>query len=197
MDSPLAMTSLVEFEHINEMQEDLRRKLGESQRKDLGRMDSLRSTISALVVGENYDRARDEMEAYVALKTAFPVFQQRAERYVQHCSELIQAIKTKRNFPGLASLSLAKQQEIHEKVIEHFEELKMHLKHIEKIEHDCKVDDVRSTIWVVRAACHGTALIFLVGLFIDIKSGGFSSFMVVTDHTLDVLTSWLSHVVKF
>ncbi len=53
------MHSMLEYTHINEMQTQLRRKLSESQRKDLGRMDSLRSSILGMVVGENYDRSKE------------------------------------------------------------------------------------------------------------------------------------------
>src|ERR1700691_4357833 len=95
--------SVLEFEHLHEMQEDLQRKLQEAHRKDLGRMDSLRTTILSLVVRENYERAKDEMHAYVELKSSYPAFQERVERVLQHCSELMQAIQTKRNFPGFSS----------------------------------------------------------------------------------------------
>src|ERR1035437_1056884 len=94
------ITLLVEYEHISEIQQDLSRKLHEASRKDLGRMESLRSSILNLVVIENYGRAVEELVAYVDLKTSFPGFQERVKRLIQHCSELIQAIKTKRNFPG-------------------------------------------------------------------------------------------------
>jgi nucleoid DNA-binding protein len=128
--------SLVEHNHLSEMHASLRRKLSESQKADQARTDSIRSTVLSAVVGENYDSARDELQNYVDMKSSFPGFQARAERYVQHCSELIHAIQTKRNFPGLASLSLAKQQEVHEKVLQHFDELKHNLKHIERVELD-------------------------------------------------------------
>jgi hypothetical protein len=96
--------SLVEHNHLSEMHASLRRKLSESQKADQARTDSIRSTVLSAVVGENYDGARDELQNYVDMKSSFPGFQARAERYVQHCSELIHAIQTKRNFPGLASL---------------------------------------------------------------------------------------------
>jgi hypothetical protein len=190
------MHSLIEFTHLSEMQEDLSRKLQESRRKDLGRLDSLRASILSLVVGENYERAREEMVAYVDLKTSYPGFQESVQRLVQHCGELVQAIQTKRNFPGLASLSLAKQQEIHEKVIEHFEDLKYHLKQIEKIEREHKLMDVRSTVWVVRALCHSVVLLFIVAFLMDVKNGGFMSFVTVTDHFVDGLSTWLVNLIK-
>src|SRR4051812_26215736 len=125
--------SVAEYEHIHEMQDNLRRKLIESKHRDAGRLNTLRTSVLTLVVAENYDRATADLTDYVDAKTTFPGFQERCERLVNHCSELIQAIHTKRNFPGLTTLSLSKQQEIHEKVLEHFEDLKSHLRQIEKI----------------------------------------------------------------
>jgi hypothetical protein len=191
------ISSVTEFTHITEMQDELRKKLVESTRRDLGRMDSLRSSILGLVVSENYERAVDEMIAYVDLKTAFPNFQDRVRRLVQHCSELVQAIKTKRNFPGLSSLSLAKQQEIHEKVLEHFEDLKQHLRQIEKIEREHKLDDVRSTVWVLKALTQAVVLIFVVAFLLDLKNGMFSSLFSVTEGYLEKASEWVVNLIKF
>jgi hypothetical protein len=191
------ITSVTEFAHISEMQDELRKKLMESSRKDLGRMDSLRASILGLVVAENYERAVDEMVAYVDLKTSYPGYQERVQRLVQHCSELIQAIKTKRNFPGLAALSLAKQQEIHEKVLAHFEDLKQHLRQIEKIEREHKLEDVRSTVWVVRAFAQSVALVFAVAFVLDVKNGMFNSLLMVTEGFVDNACAWLVNLIHF
>ncbi len=189
--------SVLEYTHIYEMQAELRRKLSESHRKDLGRLDSLRTSILAMVVAENYDRSKEELLAYVELKDAFPQFQERAQRYMQHCVELIQAIQTKRNFPGLATLSLAKQQEIHEKVLQHFEELKTNLKLIEKCEREQKLNDVRSTVWVVRMFCMCMIALLFAGLLVDIKDGAFMSFWPVTDRLLDHVTERFVNLIHF
>ncbi len=187
----------MEIAHTNDMQADLSQKLLESTRKDLGRLDSLRAAILSLVVNENYQRAEDEMVAYVALKTAFPGFQERAERYIQHCLELIKAIQTKRRFPGIASLSLARQQEIYERVLAHFEDLKRHLAHIEKLEREQKLDDVRSTVWVVKASVYCVTFIFLVGLWVDIHGGAFSEVVAVTDSLMDSAIGAIVNFIKF
>ncbi len=189
------MHSLVEFEHINELQQDLTRKMTESHKRDLGRIDSLRTAIPGMVLAENYERAKEELVAYVELKTAFPHFQQRVERLVQHCCELIQAIQTKRNFPGLAALSLAKQQEIQDKVIEHFEDLKVHIKQIENVERDTKLNDVRSTVWVVRAFCQGAVGICFAMFLMDVKNGEFGNLLLVTGSLVDGFTDWLVNLI--
>jgi ribosome-binding protein aMBF1 (putative translation factor) len=192
------IVSLTEHHHLSEMHESLRRKLQEAHRKDIAeRMNSLRSSVLGAVVSEDYDQAKEELKAYVDYKTNYPQFQERANRYVDHCSDLIQAIQTKRNFPGLASLSLAKQQAIHEKVLEHFEELKQNLKQIEKVEREHKVDDLRTTVWVLRAACHVTFAIFAAAFVIDMQSGLFSSFFQVTNVAVDDASTWLIKLINF
>ena len=158
-----------------EMQEHLRKAMRDMSRRDSGRMDSLRAGVLSLVVAESYERAAEELRAYVAARTEFPNYQERSSRYVEHCCDLIQAVQTKRNFPGLASLSMSKQQELHEKVLEHFEELKQNLVHIEKVEREHKLEDVRSTVWVVYALTLVTFAILVAGFLADIRSGVLSS----------------------
>ncbi len=192
------IVSLTEHNHISEMHENLKRKLQESHRKEIGeRIDSIRATVMGAVVAENYENAKDELTTYIGYKSSYPAFQVRAERYVEHCCDLIQAIQVKRNFPGLASLSLAKQQEIHEKVLEHFEELKQNLKQIEKVERESKVNDLRSTVWVMRAACQVVVAIIGVWLFIDVRAGLFSSFLTVIDASVDEASTWLVGLINF
>jgi hypothetical protein len=183
--------SLVEHSHLTEMHASLKRKLMEAQLKDQARMDSVRNSVLTKVVQENYDAAKFELEEYVQYKSNFPEFQQRAERYVAHCGELIYAIQTKRNFPGLASLSLAKQQEVHEKVIHHFEELKHNLKMLERVERENKLNDIRSTVWVLRTLCQVVAAIFIVGLVLDLEAGMFSSGFLVINHAIDQASNWV------
>lgn len=196
--SDIAKTvTVVEVTHASEMQEDLRRRLRELQKQDSPRMDSVRANILAAVVGEAYERAKSELSAYVERKSEFPAFQERVERHVRHCAELIEAIETKRNFPGLASLSMAKQQELHERVLRHFEELKHNLKHIEKIERDHQLTDVRSTVWVLKALCYVVAGIVLTLFVRDLHSGLLSSTIEVSGGYLDEASSWLVSKLPF
>lgn len=190
--------AVAEFEHINEMQDTLRNRMRESQRKDgVGRGDTLRSTVLGSIVAEEYQRAKDEIAAYVELKFAYPGFQRRVERLVQHCSELVDAIKMKRNFPGLAQLTLSKQQEIHEKVLEHFDDLKRHLRQIEKVEREHKLEDVRSTVWVLRALATGVGVVAFIAFLLDAKNGAFAPFLYVTDGYLEGFTRWFVNMLPF
>lgn len=184
--------TLLEHAHMAEMQADLSRKLQESSKKDSGgRGDQISRSILSAVVSEDYDGARNQLSDYVTDKEAFPAFQERVQRYVQHCTELIQAIQTKRNFPGLASLSLSRQQEIHEKVMGHFEELKQNLKHVERIERDHKLVDVRSTVWVLQSASATAAAIFAAAFMLDLKAGTLSSLIYTVNLWLDQASTWV------
>jgi hypothetical protein len=193
----LASVTVAEVAHASEMQEDLRRRLAESQRADAAQMDSVRAGVLGYVVQENYDRAQVELRNYVEHKAAYPAFQDRVSRHVEHCCDLIAAIQTKRNFPGLASLSLSKQQELHEKVLEHFEELKSNLKHIEKVERDQKLTDVRSTVWVLRTFTWTTVAVVVAGILADLRDGMLSSMIYVTQVGLDDLSTWVVTHIPF
>lgn len=182
--------TVAEHTHINEMNQKLNKRLKESQRGEGSGRGSLRSQILSSVAAEGYESAIEELDNYVADRAAFPGFQERASRYVRHCHDLIQAIQTKRNFPGLAALSLSKQQEIHEKVLEHFEELKHNLKHIEKVERENRLVDLRSTVWVVKTFSAWLGIIFCVALLLDIRAGILTELVKGTSHYLDVASSW-------
>jgi len=188
--------SVLEHTHIAEMQAKLNSKLQEATKKDTtGAGDHLRRSVLALVVNESYDGAKSRMTDYVAEKREFPAFQTRVERYIKHCSELIHAIQTKRNFPGLAQLSLSRQQEIHEKVMEHFEELKHNLRQIERIERDHKLLDIRSTVWVVKAFAAVMIAIFAAAFANDLRAGVLSSLVYSTNLWVNDLSNWFVNLV--
>jgi hypothetical protein len=188
--------SLLEHTHIAEMQSELNRKLQEASRKEAGaKGDQLSRTVLHTVVSEGYEIAKTKLADYVADKGSFPAFQDRVQRYIQHCTELIHAIQTKRNFPGLASLSLSRQQEIHEKVMEHFEELKQNLKHIERIERDHKLLDVRSTVWVLRSMCVVVSSILAAAWIADLRAGVLSSFIYTMNLYIDAASTWLVNLI--
>lgn len=184
--------TLVEVAHANEMQEDLRRRLIETQETDRGpKIDSLRNSILSYVVNENYEIAIRALESYVEDRGAYPEFQERAERFVRHCQELIEAVKTKRNFPGYASLTLSKQQELHDRVLDHFKELKYALRHMEKIEREVKIIDLRSTVWVLRSFVVTVGVIYSAAFFIDLRAGFFNAFINTTEYYIDEFTIWV------
>ena len=115
----------LERQRNSEIEAEFQKKL---ESKSLGKIDSLRRVILEKVVNGDYELASSELERFVSLQSEYPTFEERTHRYVIHCQDVIGAISTKKNFPGLQTLPVSKQQEIYEKVMEHFEELKHYLK---------------------------------------------------------------------
>ncbi len=142
-------------------------------RSELGTPDSLRYTVLSYVLDERYDAAVDELRAFVEGPSEYPNFKDKIERFMSHSIDLVYAIKAKRSFPGVNSLTRAKQQELREKFKGHFRELIQTLKVIEKIETDLRIKDVRSTIYVVKAAWYAVVGITGMAFFLEMKAGFF------------------------
>lgn len=179
---------LLEQERAVEIQQDLTKRLIKSS-ESKERIDSLHRLITTYVANNQYDTAKNEMNRYFKIKKAYPTMEQRSERYREHCINLINAIESKRTFPGLATLSLAKRQELFDKVINHFEELKVYLKQIDMVDKDILIEDMRSTVWVVKAVIHSVFFIMLLAFLIDVTTGLGQSFYIVLNAALEDLTS--------
>jgi hypothetical protein len=121
-------------------------------------------------------------ERFIRRKVYFPPFNQRVERYINHCIDLIYAIKAKRNFPGISQLTRAKQQELRDRFKDHFNELIFMLRKIEKVERDLELADARSTIYVVRALWVAALAILLTWFVVEIYRGlAVTSFVVLEE----------------
>lgn len=159
--------------------------------KDLGAVDSMRHTILSYVASENYDRAIQELQKYIDSKTEYPQFKARAERYSSYATDLVNAVKAKRSFPGLQSLSMSKQQDLFDKAMEHFDDLKVTLKKIEQIDREVKVEDVRSTVLVVKAAIYCLFALATVGFMIELSRGVMPTAWRVIDYFLSDATNFI------
>lgn len=158
---------------------------------DFGKADSLRYNILSWVLDEKYDKSINEMRRFIETPSEYPNFRGKAERFVNHAIDLIYAIKAKRNFPGIASLTRAKQQELREKFKEHFRELQFTMKKIEKIQVDLRIEDARSTIYVIRALCLAALGIATLAFILEIINGlALTGHVVITD-LVDRGTNWL------
>jgi len=161
------------------------------ERTDLGKPDSLRYRVLTMVLDERYDSAIQELREFIDTPSDYPDFKSRIGRFVNHSVDLIYAIKAKRSFPGIASLTRAKQQELREKFKEHLKELQYSIKKIEKNETDLRVSDARSTIYVVRALWYSVVLLAAMGLFLEVTHGLANTSVVVIDDLAGRATSWL------
>jgi hypothetical protein len=132
---------------------------------------SLRQLVLSAVVEEKYDKAISNLSGYMSSKPEYPEFKERCERYAEYAAELIQAIRTKRSFPGWNALNMSKQKELFERALHHFEDLKATLVKIEVIEREVRMEDVRSTVWVVKAVVYAVSALLLL-LFLKELTGG-------------------------
>lgn len=162
-----------------------------NEKVDFGRADSLRYNILMWVLDEKYDKAIQEMRSFLEKPSDYPTFREKVERYVSHSIDLIYAIKAKRNFPGIASLTRAKQQELREKFKEHFRELQIVMKKIEKIQVDLRIEDARSTIYVIRAVWVAGTAIAVLAFILEVFNGLALTSHLVLDDLLDQGVEWL------
>ncbi len=151
----------------------------------------MRYTVLSNIIGEQYDSAIRDLEDFLRGDSEYPNFHERIHRFVNHSIDLVYAIKTKRNFAGINSLTRAKQQELFSKFKHHFYELQYMLKKIEKIQKDLKIEDVRSTIYVVKASWYATVSIAIVAVLLEIFGGLAITFSIVSDDFSTDLVSWM------
>lgn len=186
----------------NELQEDGKKEPGKLfsdtgiDGTDLGKPDSLRYTVVRMVLDERYDSAIEELREFLNADSDYPDFKTRIGRFITHSIDLIYAIKAKRSFPGISSLTRAKQQELREKFKEHLKELQQCIKIIEKNQTDMRVTDARSTLYVVRAAWYSVASICLMGFYLEITHGLARTSLIVVDDAIVQTTDWLLHFVN-
>lgn len=167
------------------------------EKSDFGSPDSLRFKTLTIVLEERYDDAIEGLKKFLAEESEYPNFKLKVGRLANHCVDLIHAIKAKRNFPGLSSLTRAKQQELREKFRDHFKELKSTLKKIEKVTTDLRIQDARTTIYVVKASWYSIATIFFVALTLELIRGtGWTAFSILDDYLLR-FARWLTSLLGF
>ena len=162
---------------------------------DLGEVDGLRYNILTWVLDEQYDRAIAELKEFLERPSPYPDFQRRVTRYSYHSVDLIYAIKAKRNFPGIASLTRAKQQDLREKFKEHFKELQQILMRIEKVEMDLRISDNRSTIYVVRALSLAVLAIAILAFALEVRHGLAQTSFTVFDDSITTGTNWFFNLI--
>ena len=161
-------------------------------RTDLGAHDSLRYNILTWVLDERYDKAIEELKDFLEKPSEYPNFKEKITRYIHHSIDLIYAIKAKRGFPGINSLTRAKQQELREKFKGHFKELQYILKIVEKIQGDLRIQDARSTIYVVRAAWLAAFGVIVLAFWLDIVHGLAQTSIIVFDDLFGKLANYLA-----
>lgn len=161
----------------------------ELDRKDFGRADSLTYNILTLVADEKYERAVNDLTSFLETDSGYPSLRAKIERHCGHAIDIINAIRTKRNFPGYRSLTAAKQNELKEKTLFHFEELKQTMNKIERIQVDVKLEDIRSTVIVIRAVVVCAFFVLFVAFLKEISDG----LLLTSSRVFDERINWATN----
>jgi hypothetical protein len=167
-------------------------KISARMRKSMnenGMRDGPRAVILSSVAAEDYPKALEELQRYIESKNDYPQFRARAERYLSYAGDLINAIRAKRSFPGMQNLSMSKQQDLYNRAMSHFEDLKATLRKAEQIEAEVKLDDVRSTVWVIKALIYSVFVVLVLCFLMDLSKGVLPAASSVADATFGSLTN--------
>jgi hypothetical protein len=152
-----------------------------------GPSDSFRHYILKLVANGKYEAAKKELERYSIQKRTYPQFEVRARRLIDSCVQFIEVVETKRNAPGISQLSFSRQQDFFERAIEQFEALKRLLVKIEQIEVEVRLEDLRSTVLLIRTVSFCACVLTAVFIIREAGSGFLPNAYVVTDHYMGEL----------
>ncbi len=164
---------------------------GANAQIELGKPNSLRYNILTWVFAERYDKALEILQSLLIEKSVYPEFIEKSERLLRHSIDLVYAVRAKRHFPGMASLTRGRQQEMKEKYIEHLRELQACLMRIEAIRLSLRVKDARSTIYVVQAFWIALFVLLILGLTLELKGGMLTTFSLVCGDLLDKSATWV------
>lgn len=157
---------------------------------DLGRPDTLRYNVLTFVINEEYDRALKALTDFIESDSEYPDFREKNERYIGHATDLIYAIRTKRNFPGINALTRTKQQELRDKFKEHFKELKVILRKIEHCMEELRIADARTTRILIKAIWLSTFVLFVAGVFVEFYQGMGVTTVIVFEDLLEKTLNW-------
>jgi hypothetical protein len=153
--------------------------------------DDLKRNVLVLVTDGKYDEAISILNLFLTIKSDYPNFKQKTQRFVSHCIDLINAIRAKKNFPGYHMLTRSKQQEIGDKITDHYNELQFSLSSISSILQQIKREDVRSTLWLFRAMVYSGWLIMIIALVIEVSGGLYKVGALVMDDVVDKFLTWV------
>lgn len=178
---------VAEAQQEREMESKISAKMRSSMRDQGG--EGFRTTILSSVASENYAKALEELKKYEDAHAAYPQFKVRAERYLSYANDLVNAVRAKRSFPGMHHLGMSKQQDLYDRAMAHFEDLKATLRKIEQIDKEVRLDDVRSTVWVVKALIYSVFAMLILGFLLELSRGILPTANIVADDVFGTLTN--------
>ncbi len=159
-------------------------------------IEELRNELLNAVADDAFDRAIEILQQFLNQPSDYPQFRQRLVRLVGHAIDLVNAIRAKKSFPGINGLTRSKQQEIADKIRDHFRELQMTITKMERILDQLRREDVRSTLWIIRAVIYAAGVIVIVAFLKEITGGLWSVFETVLSNFLDKGLDWVIGLFK-
>jgi hypothetical protein len=159
---------------------------------DLGQPDSLRFNVLTWISEENYDKAIELLREFGEMSSPYPSFKRKTSRHIQHSISLVYAIKAKRSFSGVNSLTRTKQQELREKFRGHLRELRKSLQTLEKIQEKLIADDSKSTIYVIYAGWLSALAIAVVAFWLEVVNGLAKTSYIIFDDQFGRFVNWLA-----
>ena len=145
--------------------------------------EGFRHDILTMVSGGKYRAVLAEIEAFrEEKKNKMPFFEVKSSRYFRYIIQLIEAIEEHKTIPNFDQLPAGQQKKVHEQVFGYFDELNNTLKRVEKVIHDLKVQDVRSTIWVLKTFSFCVAVILSVSAVVEAYTFLGNPFRVLVQH---------------
>lgn len=128
--------------------------------------DTISKIILSLVIDDRFDSAMNEIQYYQQLKAKTPLFAGKTNSHFRSAVAIIRDIREKRNIPNFDRLRSGKQKEVRDQVIKQVKHLKDILTKIEQVDHDLKIQDVRSTVWVLKTFTFcSVTLVFFVAIY--------------------------------
>lgn len=159
-------------------------------------IDDLKTEVLNQVADEQFDRAIGVLQDFLEQPSEYPQFKSRMERLVSHSVDLVNAIRAKKNFPGMASLTRSKQQELAERTTDHYNELQMTITKMERIMNQLKREDVRSTLWILRSVIYAAGLVLIVAFLKEVTGGLWGVFNSVAEDALDKMIDGVLRLFK-
>lgn len=168
---------------LMEIEQEIQKKV---EKSIIVRTEVLTSSILRRIAEGQYDEAAGDLEAYCRNRPGFPLFFSKAEGTLKYCQKLIRAIQYKRHQAVGAVNSKAKQQHFQDQVLAHFEDLKAHLRRLEKLEREFKAEDIRSTVWVLKAASLSLFALVALVTFSELYYGLGNEIISTVEETMDM-----------
>ena len=155
----------------------------------------LRQELLHAVAEGSFDEAVELLKDFLEQPSPYPQFRKKMERLVSHCVDLVNAIRAKKSFPGMKSLTRSKQHDLAQRSNEHYSELQLTLLRMDRALLKMQNEDIRSTLWTVRAVVYSVSVVVLLAFFLEFWGGLWKVLEVLADHWLEKAISWvMSHL---